>query len=134
MLERAIKYARRIAYKMSKDPEMDSVAAVAAWKATTSYDGRIPFEAWVATCTKRDVWYYWRKEARHKMDQLEYDVPSTHEEGEELDISREDWRLLVEYYVEKLPLDVLARKYSTSKLRVRRMIQGAVDRLKETLQ
>lgn len=66
MYERALEYAKRVAFRMSRDPEVESIAAEAAWRAVDSYDGRIPLERWIALRVRYSVWAYWRSRAKER--------------------------------------------------------------------
>lgn len=62
-VEHAVKYAQKIARKMSRDPEVDSLAGEAAWRALYTYDQKrnVKLSWWIAHLTKQAVQYYWRR-------------------------------------------------------------------------
>jgi DNA-directed RNA polymerase specialized sigma24 family protein len=155
-LEQALKYAKRVAFRMSKDPEVESLAGVAAWRAVRTYNPllNVPMERWVARCVKTEVWCYWRKlrcrpitlkddtwwESVHCVIGAEDAPPNPRlgakrvkPEAEELPIPREDHQLLCEYYLDKWPLDVLARRHEVTIPRVKKLLRAAVARLKEAV-
>lgn len=130
----ALAYAKRIAHKMLAEPiEANSIAGSAAERAMRTYDGSIPVKRWIALCVKRQVWGHWRQKARRQECQKAetwwveavFVTPSDQLEG----VAQADLQLLTEYYLEKWPLDVVARRYSVSIFRARKMIRGAVARL-----
>lgn len=56
-------YAQRIANKMSRDPEVLSLAGLAAWKAQQTFneDKNVPEKRWIALIVKQHIWGYWRE-------------------------------------------------------------------------
>lgn len=129
----ALAYAKRIAHNMLKEPiEANSIAGSAAERAIRTYDGRIPIKRWIALCVKRQVWGHWRQKARknecQKADSWWAEAVYIHEEDILEGMDQADIQLLSEYYVEKWPLDVVARRHSVSIFRARKMIHAAVSR------
>lgn len=117
---------------------MGSIAGKALWWAIRTFDEskNVPLKRWIARCVKQGVWSYWRQ-IRVRPDRLATDtgledVPENREHPEDLPISREDFKLLIEYYVEKWPLDVVARRYGVGLHTARKMLKAAVSRLRET--
>ena len=136
-IEEAVRFAKRIARKMSKDPEVDSLAGEAAWKALYTYDQSrgVKLSWWIAQLTKQSVQYYWRKMAalreREKlMDELWWkEVASQAPSAPEMPIASTDWQLLVESYILRWPLDVIARERGVSITEATAMRKAAVARL-----
>lgn len=134
-------YAKRVACSMSRDPEMESLAGLAALHAARTYDGKIRAQRWIARVTRQHVWNYWRrKRARPEtlVDSawLEMRVEAPWEEGSPPlpDLAPTDWQLLNEYYLQQCPLLVLARKYGpTSKDAIKARITALVSKLKGAL-
>lgn len=157
----AVRYAQKIARKMSKDPEVDSIAGEAAWKALYTYDlsKGVKLSWWIAQLTKQSVQYYWRKMAKLRqreklMDELWWQEQSNigrvssrsvaYPEGDNLtmrltidgeelqyDIKREDWQLLIESFVLRWPLDVIARERGISLNTARKMRAAAISRMEK---
>lgn len=158
-IEHAVKYAQKIARKMSKDPEVDSLAGEAAWRALYTWDRakNVKISWWIAHLTKQSIQYYWRKMSKLReheklLDELWWQEQSQlgrvddrvghvhyrednrtlrHREWEErdLEISREDWQLLVESLVLKHPLDVIARDRGISRCAATKLRAAALSRL-----
>lgn len=155
---KAVQYAQKIARKMSKDPEVDSIAGEAAWRALYTYDIKrnVKLSWWVAQLTKQAVVQYWRRMSRLReheklMDELWWaeqtpvgrlpgkDLPvhssddnlrhRLSQDEEELATNPVDWQLLVEIFVLKWPLDVIARERSISLGEARRRKMAAIARL-----
>lgn len=133
----AVQYAQKIARKMSKDPEVDSLAGEAAWRALYTYDINrgVKLSWWIAQLTKQAVQYYWRRLAvlrkREKlMDELWWQEQSTCDNTEtDIDIATTDWQLLIESFVLGWPLDVIARERGISIGMVKKLRNAAIARL-----
>ena len=155
-VEEAVRFAQRIARKMSADPEVDSVAGEAAWRAMCSWDSarNVKMSWWIAQLTKQAVIHYWRRLARLRAkeklrdeiwwqdqamegridayqnryddDNLLHRIPK---EGTYNDIPAEDFQLLIESYVLRWPLDVIARERGVSLHRARALRNAALSRL-----
>lgn len=159
-VEHAVRYAQRIARKMSNDPEVDSLAGEAAWRALYTYnqERNVKLSWWIAQLTKQAVQYYWRRVAKLRereklMDELWWQEQSQlgrvstrksdiyeednrvlrHREWEErdLEISRDDWQLLVESIILKHPLDIIARDRGISLHAARKLRKAALSRLEK---
>lgn len=155
-VEKAVRFAQHIARKMSKDPEVDSVAGEAAWRALYLYDEKrgVKLSWWIAQLTKQAVVHYWRRMARLRkreklMDELWWAEQTKHgrmtdsgvhyaednlilrtpEEEEALAVQAADWQLLVESFILKWPLDVIARERGVSLGTARQMRLAAIARL-----
>lgn len=137
-MEKLLAFAKRVAYNMSSDPEMGSIAGIALHRAVSTYDDTrgVPLKRWIARQVKIGVWNYWRRvRDRHEEHQSEVwwggvfvmDTP----EIQELPIPAFDWKLLCEYYIEKWPLDVVARRYDTTVYGARKLLRQAEARLVE---
>lgn len=141
-----ISYATRVAYSLWKDPEAESIANEAAWRAYTSYrdpaehTGNYTEEGWIALLTKQAVWGEWRKQAALKRNNEPTDgwwedvIATTDEPVSEDAASREDWQLLCEYYVDRWPLDVVAREHKTSQTHIKRKLAAALQRFLDGVQ
>lgn len=133
----AVKYAQKIARKMSKDPEVDSLAGEAAWRALYTYDisRGVKLSWWIAQLTKRSVQYYWRRLAKLRereklMDELWWQEQSAgHSTEDSINIAATDWQLLVESFVLGWPLDVIAREHGISIGTVKKIRNAAIARL-----
>lgn len=143
---------------MSRDPEGESVAGECLLKALRSFDPAkgTPIAAYVVRCVRLGVMDFNRSKSRRR-DQLMpeeywynevYDsgdiagaVPTnsekegarrygyrTYEEEAELPISQEEWRLLTERYVDRVPMDVLARRRNTTVYQLKKALHAAVSR------
>ena len=158
-VEDAVRYAQRIAARMSKDPEVDSVAGEAAWRALWTYEEErgVKVSWWIAHLTKQAVIQYWRRISKLRkreklMDELwwmeqtkagrvpqdghkfRYDEDNlvnkvSGEEDDGVDVLATDWQLLVESFVLRWPLDVIARERGVSLGKAREMRKAAVSRL-----
>lgn len=133
----AVKYAQCIARKMSNDPEVDSIAGEAAWRALYSYDIKknVKLSWWIAQLTKQAVIHYWRRlkklrEQEKLMDEIWWaDQYRDDTEIQTIEIQTTDWQLLVESFILGHPLDVLARDRNISIDAVRRKRKAAISRL-----
>jgi DNA-directed RNA polymerase specialized sigma subunit len=132
----AVRFAQRIARKMSRDPEVDSIAGEAAWRALHSYDIKrnVKLSWWIAQLTKQGVIHYWRKlsklREREKLkDEIWWAEQALHPRDEESTIKQDDWQLLVESFVLKWPLDVIARERGLSIGEAKQMRAAAISRL-----
>lgn len=132
----ALDYAKRVAFKMSKDPEVESVANFATLSALRSFNEEkgLSLKQWIAVCVKRGVWELWRKESKHKQVQKtevwwERVVEVAPIESEPC-APPVDWLYLVEYYIDKVPLDVMAKQHKTTVYQVRQILNSALQRLR----
>jgi hypothetical protein len=130
--EAAARYAMRVARRMSKDPEALSIANKAGWNAYRTFDSTrgVPWKRWVAACTKRAVWYMWRSQARGRTELRnevwwEKNAISFDEPSDELRIPTWDWQLLCMYYIDRWPLDVVAKRTNDSIAGVREKLANA---------
>jgi len=155
-IEDAVRFAQKIARKMSQDPEVDSIAGEAAWRAMCSWDQskNVKLSWWIAQLTKQSVIHYWRKLARlrakekfrnelwwaeqtklgrvseQKLRLSEDNLILRHPDTEsEIELKFDDWQLLVESYILRWPLDVIARERSISLGEARRLRLAAISRL-----
>lgn len=135
----ALEFAKRVALNIWQDPEAESVAGEALLNAMRTFDEtKGNYRQWIARHVKLGVWDFMRRfQARHSEtraegwweylynDETDYtDIP--------LPIPRADWELLVEYYLEKVPLDVVAKVRDVSVYRVRKMMEAATEKLLES--
>jgi hypothetical protein len=132
-LEDAAQYARRIAYRMWRDPEGQSIANYSAWYAYRSYNGGIPLERWIAACVKRNIWHYWRKLKIRKAE-LKENAWMAEEvrmiETDEPDLVPYDvFELLYRKHVERWCVDVIARRYGWTMRETRTKLEEAAQLL-----
>src|SRR4051812_4111950 len=135
-LAEAIVYARKVAFRMSRDPEMESIAGRAAWRAVRTYNGKLRDpKRWVARLVRQGVWNYWRYKARIREEQhdLALELAPAVERDTPLDIPQHDFQLLWERYVDKWPLDVIASRHGVPRLWMKRMLALAMERLQDAL-
>lgn len=148
LLSQMLEHAKRVTRRMSRDPEMESLAGLAAWHAFKTYDPeKSHWRTWVGRLAKQEVIMYWRqlKQRREKqMSQLlsrtdetpffeatvVYNDPDT--DRHDL-LANGDWQLLTEYYIENWPLDVVARRNNMTIGVARQTIAAAVARLQASL-
>lgn len=155
-VEHAVSFAQKIARRMSKDPEVDSVAGEAAWRALYTYDlaRNVKLSWWIAHLTKQAVICYWRqlsalRKKERLYDQQFWEEQSDHgrfpttkmryaddnvanripREDADAPISQDDWQLLVESFILQHPLDVIARDRRISITQARAMRRAAIARL-----
>jgi DNA-directed RNA polymerase specialized sigma24 family protein len=131
-LEETLAYAKRVAFRMSRDPEAESLAGVAAWSAHREFDGtrNVPYKRWIAVCVRMAVYHHWRKRARRpeetRQDLFWEDVYSL----DEIDLDStwtEDFQLLTESFVDRWPLDVIARRHGMTVYAVRKRLAEAKE-------
>ncbi len=152
----AVKYAQKIARKMSQDPEVDSIAGEAAWRAMYTWDRtrNVKLSWWIAQLTKQSVIHYWRrltrlrkheklrdelwwaeqtKQGRVALDRVPYadgdNIVLRISEEAEVELPDADWQLLVESFIMRWPLDVIARERGVSLGTARKMRNAAIARL-----
>lgn len=119
---------------MSKDPEVESIAGRAAWRAHRTYDPsrNVPWKRWVARITRMAVWYYWRERAKLREEnptEMWWEEVYVAEPREtDIELDRDDFRMLCESFVEKWPADVIARRYNVPTATMRRMLEDAENR------
>lgn len=124
---------------MTDDPEADSLANMGTFRAIRSWDEskNVPIERWIALVVKQEVWCYWRQLARRKettkSETWWSEVFTVDDQEPEYEIAQADLQLLTEYYVEKWPLDVVAKRHPEigSVHYVKKAINAAVSRLQE---
>jgi len=136
--EAYLKYAKRVAFNMWKDPEAESIAGAAAWYAMRTYNPEygVPTKRWVAKCVKRYIWDFWRRRVKRREEfhtelWWEHVIERTTEQTEHLNPA--DMKLLHEYYIEGWCLDVVARRYGITKYAAKQRINAAVARLQEVV-
>jgi DNA-directed RNA polymerase specialized sigma24 family protein len=131
-IKELLEHGCRVARRMSNDPEMESEANEAVFRAVRSYSpeyGMLP-KAYVTMCVKRNVWDVWRKRAKEKA-KLKSSEWWLHVEAEvlpdtELPIPQERWRMLVEHYIDKYTIGCMAHKRGISKSAMVKRIKAAV--------
>lgn len=138
-LKEALAYATRVANRMWNDPEAEAVASWAAWKAHSTYDGRIRWKNWVAHVVKMDVWAQWRNQRYRKAkertacEEWWVGIGVETQPEAELPISREAWQMLVEHHVDGWALDVIAKRHGMPKSYVKQRMQAAAELLDRKL-
>lgn len=151
----AVRFAQHIARKMSKDPEVDSIAGEAAWRALYTYkiERGVKLSWWIAQLTKQAVQYYWRRIAKLRerekfMDELwwaeqseagrvsdgtrypeDNQVLRNPDNDVEIEVNANDWQLLVESFILRWPIDVIARERGVSVGAIRKQRTAAISRL-----
>jgi DNA-directed RNA polymerase specialized sigma24 family protein len=70
-LEQAVNYGKRIAYRMSRDPDAQASALTAAWRAFETFDpdNGVPLNRYIAVCVKRSIYDMWRRKAKKREQQ-----------------------------------------------------------------
>jgi hypothetical protein len=129
MLQEMLKYALQVARRMSRDQETESLAGVAAWRAWTTYRPELgDWRPYVSKFVRLSIQYYWRTRKPVLLEAPEL-IPAK-EDSEQLDIPMEDWQLLVESYIDRWPMDVIARRHGVTVYRIKKQLTGALSRLK----
>lgn len=140
--EELLSFATAVARKVWNDIEAESAAGNALFRALRTYDGKTSVKGWVAYCVKVEVKDWWRRfhytsgrkthTLRHKADAfwVKIGAPAQDEVCEFQEDYPFYWTLLVERFVEKLPLDVLATRRGTTIKVVRQNIETGVELLK----
>jgi hypothetical protein len=91
----------------------------------------------VARIVKTAVYYHWRKQKALREEQksdvwFEHTVRCCDPEPTEAIVDQGTWQLLCEYYIDKWPLDVLARRHGrVSKRTIKKMLAEAEQKYKE---
>ncbi len=141
-LVEALRLAKNVAISMTRDPEAESLAGLAAWKAQQTFDAskNVPWEAWVIRLTRQHVQYYCRQK-KSRIEKTFSDMNTTEDadfaetviqpplDEDRPNIPDADWQLLVENLVEKCPVSVLVRRYRMSDRKVRAKLEAAKYRL-----
>lgn len=138
--EDALRYAKRVACRMMpRDCEAESLAGEAALRALRTYDpGRaVPMERWISICVRTDVWCYWRQRSRqsetfHDEQWWEENEPVA-PEVDEVELPCQDWQILVETYIQRWPIDVVARERGISVYAARKLLRAAEARLERAI-
>lgn len=132
--------ARKVAGKMSRDPEVLSIAGMALLKAIRTFEParNVPIKLWVARCVRIDVWHYWRKVKVRKVVELKdgdwWDrAVAMPVELPDFELDPADWRLLTEKHILKWPNDVIAREHDTTIHYVRKMLKAAEERFRQAV-
>lgn len=124
----------RLARVMSTDPDAESAAAVAAWKAHEAFDASrgVPLDNWVTICVRRAVWAS-QKPGRHDATTK---PPAWWLAAPDLDADdggewSPEWSLLVRHFVDKTPRIKLAEAMGTTVYDIDKRIAAAVSRLQK---
>lgn len=140
MDETLLKFASRIAFRMTPDPEAQSLAASACWRAVESYDETtgVPLRRYVAVCVKRAIWDRWRSEKKRREEQKDEAwwsaVVELPPHSHDLVCAEADWQVLVDRFVRHVPLDVIGRRFGESRNAARRRVAAALSRFLEKVQ
>ena len=131
-------FAKRVAFRASKDPEAESVMHEAVLKAVRAFDPakQVPLKKWVALVVERDVWCYGRKQKRRAEcvePEILADTLIAPEWVPEPDIHPADWQIVYERYVKKLPIDVIARVRLITVYEAQKLLKAAEARCKEAM-
>ena len=141
-LHECLKYAKRVAFNMWKDPEAESIAGISAWTAHRTFDPArgVPIERWVALVTKRDIWSFWRKMRLRKASTCsfqfaedEVDITPPSYDTETVDIPQAEWMLLVDNHINGIPIDVLARRWGCTTFQMKKFLRAAEQRFKDAV-
>jgi len=147
-LTEALAYSIRVARSLSRDPEAESAAGLAAWNAYRTFDPtlNVPWRRWVAVCTKSAVHDMWKKRQHVSLEVLrrphecdgdtwtEYEVVAPVDSEPIEGVEWWDWKVLVEHYIDGVPCDVIARNRGVSKREAQQMVRDAVERLRSRIQ
>jgi hypothetical protein len=91
-------------------------------------------ERWIARCVKTEIWCYWRKmRVRPVVHEGWENAADRDDEVTELLVSNADWMLLWEHFVDKWPLDVIARRHDTTVYGIRKQLGAAEARLRRAV-
>ena len=112
---------------MWKDPEAESLAGLSLWHAWRTYDGSrgVPLRRWIALCVKQHIWQEWRRVRVRFEQEPEGGIEVAEESPQDAGEYSFAFRLLVEYYLQKWPLDSIARKYQVNVATAKRLIAEA---------
>jgi DNA-directed RNA polymerase specialized sigma24 family protein len=142
-LAQYVAYATRVAKSLWKDPEAESIANAAAWRAYTTYRepatryGNYTEEGWIALIVRQSIHQEWRRLGRQKRSNEHTDgwwlevVSTTDDEVSEPVVSPEDWQLLCERFIDGWPVDVIARRHNEGVTHIRRRIAASLQRFTE---
>ena len=131
-MEELLKFAKKIALRMSKDPEVESIAGNALLRALRTYDGRVHLYGWISVCVKMEVRDFWRRHNRIKfMPETWWENVYEVEEPATIDMDPYYWQILCEKYLEKWPLDVVARRHGKTVYRIRKDLEAAITAFQE---
>lgn len=136
-------FAIQVARNLWDDPEAESAAGSALLRAVRTYNGTTSLKGWVSYCVKMSVRDWWRrfhytsgrmqKTVQHKADVFWLKIKAP--KGDEVEEFQEKypfyWTLLVERFLEKLPVDVIARQRNTTMTAVRSNIEKGIELLRE---
>lgn len=119
---------------MGRDPELESIANISGWKACETWNGNMPLERWIAACTKRNIWCYWRERARKREEQADLgwfleSIAARPTPDDVAELDQPQLQLLCEYHLEGWCLDVVAKRKGMSKKQAREAIHDAEVRL-----
>lgn len=145
-LEEYVAYAQRVARSMWRDPEAESIANEAAWRAYETYKdpvvrtGNYTEEGWIALLVRQSIWSEWRKQAAIKRNNEPTDgwwedvISCSDDEHDDPVVNQEDWQLLCERYVDGWPVDVIARRHEDTVTHVRRRLAASLRRFTEEME
>lgn len=134
--EELFAYARRIAFKIWKDADAEDAALAATMRCILTFDPsrNVPIKRWLARLVKQAIIHRWRRLRRMHLEPVSEWFMETVVEVPPLDCeeSTEDYVLLYENFVDKWPIDVIARRRGWSIPRTRRMLAAAKSRFVAT--
>jgi len=112
-LEEGMRFAKRVAFRMWKDPEAESAAGFGLWRAWRTFDAsrNVPLRRWIAFCVRQRVWQEWRKLKVHQQKDDVWWESVAEAPPHEAGTFSFDFRVLVEKHLLRWPWDVVARKY-----------------------
>jgi len=138
-LEEYIAFASKVAKRLWDDPEAESIANEAAWRAYSSYReptlkwGNYTEEGWIAMHVTQGIQGEWRKlhctkkRSNERTDGWWESVVCTYDpEPSDFECSPADWQILCEKYIDGWAWDVVAKRYCIT-------VAGAKRRVKEAL-
>lgn len=136
-MEELVSFAMRVAWRMTKDPEGQSIANIAVFRAIQSYDATtgVPIRRWIAKKVKQGIWCHWRKIRIRREEfkaELWWDTNVSYSYTEEnLGLDQSDWQVLCEHFIDSWPVDVVARRHGVSTHTMRKRLRAAVVRLQK---
>lgn len=147
LLKLLLKRGERAATRLSRDPEVESIAGEATLRAIRTYDASkgLAIDIWVVYCVKMDCISYLRQRA-HRNEQLRetewfaerFAFREEEEPAEELQlqklVSPEAWQLLQERFVEGWNRRAMARKRGVTVREVDRLLRIAIEDLRSAIE
>lgn len=144
-LTSAVQMASRLARKITRDPEAMSYAAEAAWRALQTYDPKRcdNKKAWVVYCVKIAVYGFSRTMSQSRYTRYSEQLEWLDEETKDTILAEcvtvdppvacDEFKLLVESFVDGIPVDVLAKRRGWTRYYTRKVIRAATARFQEAM-